>query len=100
MPAAVCPWDDTARMAPATACARTSGVAWAVLSKWRGTASISAGSASGSRSASLSIKRVIAIASATTSRMPARSSRLVVARAVRPSITGLTESWVLRSLTF
>ena len=53
--------------------------------------------ASGSRSASLSFRRVIAIASATTSRMPSRSSRLVVARAVRPSITGRTESCVLRS---
>jgi hypothetical protein len=39
-------------------------------------------------------------ASSTTWHMEASSSRLVLARAVRPSINSRTESWLVRSATF
>ena len=59
---------STARMASATARARSSGVARAVASKWRSTAGTAAGSgpAMGGRSGSVSVSRVIAMACSTT----------------------------------
>ena len=50
-------------------------------------------SASGSKSGSGSCNRVSAAASSTTWRMEASSSRLVLARAVRPSTSSRTERW-------
>src|SRR5579862_609046 len=100
MPAAVCPAASTSAMASATACARSRGVTTAVPACQRETSGIGSAAAIGSRSGSGSCNRVRAVASSTTWRMDASSSRLVVARAVRPSICTRTESCALRSATF